>query len=276
MNTKSIDRGIILQPGTESRGHDGGKGGAGVAQWLICEMPPHRWYYEPCLGDGAVLRKKRAAWDATFGCELDDATLAKWRGDEVENLSVLHCDGLQFLRTRFGLCTAAGTQFPAPGSPSDHLIYLDPPYPRDVRRNDKPIYRHEWDEADHALMLKAACQLKKLGVRVIVSSYENAMYNTALEGWRKSHFNTVDRGGNRKTETAWISYPKPAWLHDPRFVGGNKTRRVTVRRRAETWAAGLKRMPTHERQRVFEALCEAMGIPAADVAGLCGETQRRT
>ena len=54
MKTKSIDRSIILQPGTESRGHDGGKGGAGVAQWLICEMPPHRWYYEPFLGAGAV------------------------------------------------------------------------------------------------------------------------------------------------------------------------------------------------------------------------------
>lgn len=109
------------------------------------------------------------------------------------------------------------------------------------------------------------------GVHVIISSYANPLYSGRLNGWRTSTFNTVDRGGNRKTEVAWFSYEKPAALHDPRFVGGNKTRRVTVKRRADTWAAGLKRMPPHERQRVFEQLCEAMGLPAAVVAESCND-----
>src|SRR5947207_1208917 len=39
----------------------GSKGGAGVAEQIISQMPPHTVYIEPFVGTGAVLRKKRAA-----------------------------------------------------------------------------------------------------------------------------------------------------------------------------------------------------------------------
>lgn len=259
----------LIQPGTSKRGHDGGKGGAGVAQWLISMMPPHRYYYEPFLGDGAVLRKKRPATVATFGCDLDLAALQKWRGDEIPGLSVLRCDGLLFLSMRFGFSVVAGLQDLAPGDGADHLVYFDSPYPQSVCKSDEPIYRYTLSDAEHALLLQLANGLRSIGVNVIVSSYWNEQYADALDGWRTSSFKTIDRAGNRKTEFAWLSFDKPAVLHDPRFVGGNKTRRVTVRRRADTWAAGLARMPAHERQRVFEACCEAMGIEAACAMEFC-------
>lgn len=263
---------VIRQPGTAKRGHDGGKGGAGVAQWLISEMPPHDYYYAPFLGDGAVLRKKRPAGVATYGCDLDLAALRKWRGDEVPNLSIMRCDGLLFLAMRFGFSVVAGLQNLAPGAGADHLVYFDPPYPLSVCKSDRPIYRYQMTDDEHRLMLRMANELKSIGVNVIVSCYWNDVYADALEGWRTSSFNTVDRGGNPKTEFAWFSFDRPKLLHDPRFVGGNKTRRVTVRRRADTWAAGLARMPADERQRVFEACCETMGIDPAGVAEFCRDS----
>jgi site-specific DNA-adenine methylase len=41
--------------------YPGGKGGAGVYQAIINQMPPHEVYIEPFLGAGSVLRTKRPA-----------------------------------------------------------------------------------------------------------------------------------------------------------------------------------------------------------------------
>ena len=41
--------------------YPGGKGGAGVYQTLISQMPPHSTYIEAFTGGGGVLRHKRPA-----------------------------------------------------------------------------------------------------------------------------------------------------------------------------------------------------------------------
>ncbi len=68
-------------------GYPGGKAGSGVCHRIINLMPPHQVYIEPFLGDGAVMRAKRAA-RLNIGLDLDPkspglawlATLAEKNG----------------------------------------------------------------------------------------------------------------------------------------------------------------------------------------------------
>ena len=57
------------------------------------------------------------------------------------------------------------------------------------------------------------------------------------------------------TEQVWCNYPRPAELHDARFVGGDKRERAErVRRRVRNWVDGLARMMPAERQAVLDAI----------------------
>ena len=53
--------GIVEKEITMSITYPGGKGGPGVYQTLISQMPPHQTYIETHLGGGAILRHKRPA-----------------------------------------------------------------------------------------------------------------------------------------------------------------------------------------------------------------------
>jgi site-specific DNA-adenine methylase len=55
--------------------YPGGKGGAGVYQAIINQMPPHDVYIEPFLGAGAVMRRKRPA-SVNLGIDIDPAVIA--------------------------------------------------------------------------------------------------------------------------------------------------------------------------------------------------------
>ena len=59
--------------------YPGGKGGAGVYQALINQMPPHSTYIEAFAGGGAVLRHKRPA---ALNVAIDRC------GDALRNLAV--------------------------------------------------------------------------------------------------------------------------------------------------------------------------------------------
>ena len=83
----------------------------------------------------------------------------------------------------------------------DELVYVDPPYHPETRRQQR-IYRHEYDADDHEALLT---QLMGLPCAVIVSGYAHPMYDALLRGWRTTEFRAKTHTDVR-TETLWFNF----------------------------------------------------------------------
>lgn len=88
---------------------------------------------------------------------------------------------------------------------SNVLIYADPPYVRSTRSGR--IYAYEMTDQDHIDLLKVL--LKHPGP-VVLSGYDNDLYNNMLHGWNKQHLEARAEGGRKAIETIWINYEPPA------------------------------------------------------------------
>ncbi|MGE5631728.1 MAG: DNA adenine methylase [Caulobacteraceae bacterium] len=84
------------------------------------------------------------------------------------------------------------------------LMYIDPPYLLSTR--SKRIYKHEMNDNDHLELLET---LKNHKAKVILSGYENDMYNSTLRGWHKESKNCLKEAGLSATEVLWMNYEPP-------------------------------------------------------------------
>ncbi|MCK6844207.1 hypothetical protein ACQJ1T_26680 [Klebsiella pneumoniae] len=69
--------------------YPGGKGGAGVYQTIINNIPPHDTYIETHLGGGNILERKRPA-ARSVGIDVDPEVIEVWQQLDVPGLE-LHC-----------------------------------------------------------------------------------------------------------------------------------------------------------------------------------------
>ena len=83
----------------------------------------------------------------------------------------------------------------------DVFIYLDPPYLHGTRK--KYLYKHEMKDMEHILLLE---MIKNHPGKVLISGYDNEMYNTILKGWNKAQTETQAENGLKRTETLWYNY----------------------------------------------------------------------
>lgn len=83
----------------------------------------------------------------------------------------------------------------------DVFIYADPPYLHGTRKNY--LYKHEMKDADHEKLLNS---LVKHPGKILLSGYDNDMYNDILQGWNKVQKHTRAEGGRARTETLWMNY----------------------------------------------------------------------
>ncbi len=83
----------------------------------------------------------------------------------------------------------------------DVFIYLDPPYLHETRKNY--LYRHEMTDTEHIVLLEMA---RNHPGKVLISGYENEMYNAVLSGWNKAHKATQAEFGFKRVETLWFNY----------------------------------------------------------------------
>ena len=85
----------------------------------------------------------------------------------------------------------------------DCLIYADPPYLGETR-NNKRIYRAEMmDEQAHVLLLETLLQHKG---PVIISGYDNDLYNDHLKGWHRETKEGRANSGAVRTEVLWMNF----------------------------------------------------------------------
>ena len=117
----------------------GTKGGSGVWQRIISEMPDHDVYIEAFWGRGTIAKKKRPA-NVTIGVDLDPDAISSG----VDVAMMFECDSLKWLRSYFMLDSGvaafgdAGPELHPDSRVSDatfggaklkrHLVYMDPPY----------------------------------------------------------------------------------------------------------------------------------------------------
>lgn len=87
----------------------------------------------------------------------------------------------------------------------DCLIYADPPYLEGTRRSR--IYRKEMmKREEHEEMLTAL--LEHTGP-VMISGYDNDLYNSMLVGWHKEEKQGRANSSAVRTETVWMNYDPP-------------------------------------------------------------------
>jgi 16S rRNA G966 N2-methylase RsmD len=243
-------------------GYQGSKAASGVAERIIREMPPHETYVEAFAGYAAVFRKKRRAAKSLL-LDADPKTCDHLRSyivsrGEEGSVQVLHEDAVAFLPTHPAMVDAKT------------LVYIDPPYMREVRT--RLLYDAEFEEPEsHQILLKIALSLPCM---VMISGYMTKLYAKLLKRWRLVKIPAMTRGGLR-TECLWCNFPAPRLLHDSRWAGQNFRERERIKRRQKRWTAKFLKMPTIERQAIAAALIqvdrvtveEAMAAGIADLTG---------
>lgn len=87
----------------------------------------------------------------------------------------------------------------------DVLIYCDPPYLPDVLSTTKAVYGAELSLERHRELLQI---LKKSKAKVVLSGYDNEMYNDELADWETDEIQTNIQQGLLRTEKIWYNFRK--------------------------------------------------------------------
>jgi site-specific DNA-adenine methylase len=217
--------------------YPGGKGKC--YQRLINLMPPHQTYIETHLGAGAVMRHKKPA-ARNIGVDVDPAVHGAWTNHSVKGLELIQGDASSYL-----------SRFMYDGS---ELIYADPPYVTQTRRRAK-IYRFEYDQGQHEQLLAT---LRRVPCKVMISGYDSALYNEALQGWRKVTFMAKTHTDVRE-ECVWMNYSAPEELHDSRYLGDTFRERQTIGRRQSRLRDRISAMDPVERNDFLRWIMQTYG-----------------
>lgn len=81
------------------------------------------------------------------------------------------------------------------------LIYCDPPYLQSIRK--KNIYAYEMSEKKHKELLNV---LKQSNSKIIISGYDNKLYNSELKDWFTDEKKTTAQMGLHRTEKIWMNF----------------------------------------------------------------------
>lgn len=215
--------------------YPGGKGQYGIYQKIINLMPPHDVYIETHLGGGSIMLKKRSA-ERNIGIEIAPEVIEIWRKENSLEIELIHGDAISYLKDY---------QFTG-----KELIYCDPPYLRETRRNKVKLYKYDYTVEQHIELLEV---IKTLPCKVMISGYESSLYKESLRGWHSYFFQAGCHHG-MGTEWIWMNYPCPVELHDYRYLGDNFRQRERIKHRTNNFLAKFKSMPVLERYALLYAL----------------------
>ena len=84
---------------------------------------------------------------------------------------------------------------------SETLLYIDPPYLQSLRKHN--MYKNEMTDNQHIELLNV---LKESKSKIIISAYDNEMYNTELADWQTDELPTTAQMGIKRTEKIYFNY----------------------------------------------------------------------
>lgn len=226
--------------------YPGAKNGAGVAQWLINNIPAHTHYYEIFAGSAALYRIKRPAPRVNHLNDLNPQTVAALKADQqTATATISQADAVALLESPF---TPSGIGC---------FIYLDPPYIKADRRSGAEIYDCElMTVPGHMRLIRA---ILASTADIMISSGTNELYRHELQekaGWRRKEFQTRGHRENR-TEVIYMNYPEPEYLHEYTYLGDNFTQRQQLLRKRRNMAKMIKELPTYQRHLLIQELLQS-------------------
>ena len=249
--------------------YPGGKGR--LYQHIINLIPPHRVYIESFLGGGAVMLHKRPA-SINIGIDLSLDALKSFPTASPSYLTMLSTTSSDL--AMFAARASSGTTILHHGDAFSALhqlaylemideatfVYCDPPYPMSTRRSQRPLYEHEMSRGEHVDLLSLLNELSLVHkCKIMISSYQNDLYQMWLGKWRRASFDSWDRGGNWREEVVWMNYEKPKELHDYSFLGCDFRERQRINRKRSRWLKNFESMTRYERLAFVEQ-AKALGL----------------
>lgn len=106
--------------------------------------------------------------------------------ERIKNAQIEHKDALELITDLCG---------------KDTFIYIDPPYLQDTRKSY--LYNHEMTDEQHAELLQI---VKESDCKIMISAYENELYDNVLADWKKEHKSTTAECSRRRVETLYMNY----------------------------------------------------------------------
>ena len=85
---------------------------------------------------------------------------------------------------------------------TETLHYADPPYVLGTRNSNGQVYAYEMSDADHVEFLNVA---RRMEGQMIISAYENDLYNDLLPDWKKVQYAAKADGMKKRIETLYIN-----------------------------------------------------------------------
>ncbi len=235
----------------------GGKSGNGTYQNIINHIPPHKIYVAPFAGHDGIFQKKLPCPISILN-DKDAAVIERWK-KVLDKKKFLVCENFM-----------QGNLFEAATLPTvilrnddyrnivtrftdnaDAFIYFDPPYKMENRSSRKNQYTFDFTTDRQHIDLLILANLARCNV--MISAYENELYNEYLAGWQTHRFNSMTRGGLRE-EIIYYNYPPPAVLHDFRYLGENFRERERIKRKVNRHSVRLLKMPPQERSAILSAI----------------------
>lgn len=119
-----------------------------------------------------------------YWCKLPERILAT-----VERLKMVQIENMDALEL-IDLYNREGT-----------LLYVDPPYLKSTRT--QLHYKHEFASVDEHKALLQLCKRHK--GHVMISSYDNELYNSELDGWEKRSMRVATNNGGSAEEIVYFS-----------------------------------------------------------------------
>lgn len=146
-----------------------------IADWIISHFPEHHSYLEAFFGSGAVLFNKPRS--------------------NIETVNDLDGNVVNLFENKPAVELIQRFNFP------NVLIYADPPYVLGTRNGKQ--YRCEMNDPEQVILLEVLLLHKG---PVIISGYDNNLYNDMLRGWHKEETVCYSQICSKKKEVLWMNF----------------------------------------------------------------------
>lgn len=229
--------------------YHGGKGSEGVYQTIINKIPYHDVFVSACLGNGSIMRKKKPA-SLNIGIDADPDVISRWKEFPMFSYKILHAQFQEWISEDFPSMYREDLKY---------FIFIDPPYPVQVRKTKRAVYKHEMMSSEEHLSLldllkNVASKYKNL--YLMICSYPNQLYDQALPNWKTHRYQGRTRAGV-SNEILYMNYEDPMALHQYNYLGQDNRQRERLNKRVARNVKRLKEMDALERNAILSAILQS-------------------